>query len=341
MADVDNQIPAVERVDSGIWSIPVPIPDNPLGYTLVYLLESSRGPVLVDAGWDEPASRTALTEGLVAAGTQLADVYGVLVTHHHFDHYGLVEFVRESSDAWVALHTADADVVRANIRTAGDGGQRRAWIAGLLTAAGAPQQAIDTLPERFDADRVPVLPDRELVDGQLADVPGWQVRAVHTPGHTPGHTCFHLDQHRRLLSGDHLLPGITPHIALYAADTDADPLGDFFASLDRLTDLDVDEALPAHQYRFAEPKARAVEIAAHHEQRLREVEDALRRDGPSTLWTVASSMTWNRQWHELGLFAQRMAVAEAAAHLRYLTRRGRVTATTGRDAPDVYQLTTD
>jgi len=31
-------------------SIAVPFPDNPLGYTLVYLFETDRGAVLVDAG---------------------------------------------------------------------------------------------------------------------------------------------------------------------------------------------------------------------------------------------------------------------------------------------------
>ena len=40
----------------GVRSIRVPIPDNPLGHTLVYLLDTDRGPVLIDTGWDDPAS---------------------------------------------------------------------------------------------------------------------------------------------------------------------------------------------------------------------------------------------------------------------------------------------
>src|SRR3712207_9251182 len=34
------------------------------------------------------------------------------------------------------------------------------------------------------------VPDRPLEDGDVADFPGWRMRAVHTPGHTPGHLCF-------------------------------------------------------------------------------------------------------------------------------------------------------
>src|SRR4051795_11896084 len=74
----------------GVWSIRVPFPDNPLGYTLVYALETAAGgPVLVDAGWDDPASLAALERGLAAIGTAVSDVRGVLVTHHHPDHHGL------------------------------------------------------------------------------------------------------------------------------------------------------------------------------------------------------------------------------------------------------------
>jgi hypothetical protein len=38
--------PPAERVGPGLWSIPVPIPWNPLVCTLAYLIESAAGPVL-------------------------------------------------------------------------------------------------------------------------------------------------------------------------------------------------------------------------------------------------------------------------------------------------------
>src|SRR5918992_1362020 len=42
--------PEPEALGGGLWSVPVPIPGNPLGYTLVYALESERGLVLIDGG---------------------------------------------------------------------------------------------------------------------------------------------------------------------------------------------------------------------------------------------------------------------------------------------------
>ena len=46
-----NILPPVEQVRPGLWSIPVPIPNNPLRYVLVYALELGGGGVaIVDAG---------------------------------------------------------------------------------------------------------------------------------------------------------------------------------------------------------------------------------------------------------------------------------------------------
>lgn len=337
----DARQPA-ERVGPGLWSIQVPIPWSPLGYTLAYLIESAAGPVLIDVGWDHPDSWQALVAGLDAAGTAVADLYGVLVTHYHRDHLGLAARVRESSGAWVALHPADTAVLRRfrDDQASANAEQRLEQSLAALQTAGAPPDEIAVL--RAQASRPPwpalLLPDREVADGALADVPGRTLRALWTPGHSPGHTCFYLERERLLLSGDHLLPGITPHIGL-ADGEDADPLADFLASLERLTALDVAEVLPAHEHRFTAHADRAQEIVAHHQARLAEVEFALVPAG-ATLWEVAAQMEWNQPWSEMSAGSHRMALSEAAAHLRYLERRQRVTVLRP-DGPVRYELCVD
>jgi glyoxylase-like metal-dependent hydrolase (beta-lactamase superfamily II) len=345
----DARTPA-ERVGPGLWSIPVPIPWNPLGATLAYLIESAAGPVLIDAGWDHPDSWQALVAGLRAAGTAVGDLYGVLVTHHHRDHLGLAAQVRAESGAWVALHPADTAVLRRlrDDQAAASAQRRLERSLASLAAAGAPPGEVAALgaqaraQARAQAGRapwpVPFLPDRELADGELADVPGRRLRALWTPGHSPGHTCFYLERERLLLSGDHLLPGITPHIGLADGD-DGDPLADFLASLDRLSALDVAGVLPAHEHRFTAHAGRAREIAAHHQARLAEVEVALTPAG-ATLWEVAAQMEWNQPWREMSPGSHRMALSEAAAHLRYLERRARVRVLRPA-APVRYELSVD
>ncbi|MCZ4103080.1 MBL fold metallo-hydrolase [Streptomyces sp. SID13666] len=327
----------------GVWSIPVPIPDNPLGHTLVHLLDTDRGPVLIDTGWDDPDSYAALEAGLVEAGTSVAEVHGVLITHHHPDHHGLSAQVREVSGAWIAMHSADADVVR-RTRSA-EPARWLTFMTAKLTAAGAPEEHIAPLRAARESGRMstlpglrPALPDRDIEPGELVDLAGRRLRAIWTPGHTPGHVCLFLEESRRLFSGDHLLPGISPHIGLYEDPDDeveTDPLGDYLASLERIGRLNPDEVLPAHQYAFKDAAGRVRELLDHHEERLAGLA-ALISDAPRTPWQLAEVMEWNRPWEQIPFGSRNIAVSEAEAHLRRLVKAGRAEAVPGSD-PVTYQ----
>jgi glyoxylase-like metal-dependent hydrolase (beta-lactamase superfamily II) len=50
-------------------------------------------------------------------------------------------------------------------------------------------------------------PDRELADGDVFDVGGASLRAIHTPGHSPGSTCFYLESEETVFTGDTLFNG--------------------------------------------------------------------------------------------------------------------------------------
>ncbi|WP_308312787.1 MBL fold metallo-hydrolase [Streptomyces sp. ISL-11] len=328
----------------GVHSLRVPIPDNPLGHTLVHLLDTDRGPVLIDTGWDDPAAWDALTAGLAACGTDVAELYGVVITHHHPDHHGLSGRVREVSGAWIAMHPADTHLVRRVRATTPV--QWLDLLAERLTAAGAPDdhlarvaraRARTSSSEGFPGHRA-ALPDRPITAGELLDLPGRRLRAVWTPGHTPGHVCLHLEEahprglagNGRLFSGDHLLPGITPHIGVYEDPRDpvrTDPLGDYLASLERVARLLPAEVLPAHQYAFTDAAGRVRELLAHHHARL----DALRAllATPRTLWQLTESMRWNRPWSRIPHGSRTIAVAEADAHLRHLLLLGHAEALPG------------
>ncbi|MFJ5707568.1 MBL fold metallo-hydrolase [Streptomyces sp. NPDC093105] len=329
----------------GVWSLRVPIPDNPLGHTLVHVLDTDRGPVLVDTGWDDPGSWTELAYGLRALGIGVSEIHGIVITHHHPDHHGLSGRVREESGAWIAMHAADTAVVR---RTRDS--DPAAWLdylARKLTAAGAPEEHLAPLRAARSGGRMrtlpglgAALPDREIVPGELLDLAGRRLRAVWTPGHTPGHVCLHLEEehpaglpgHGRLFSGDHLLPGISPHIGLYEDPDDAtvtDPLGDYLDSLERIGRLGVAEVLPAHQHAFPDAAGRVRELLDHHEDRLAGLLALLTT--PLTPWQLAERMEWNRPWDHIPYGSRNIAVSEAEAHIRRLVKLGRAEAVTGTE----------
>ncbi|GAB2837199.1 MBL fold metallo-hydrolase [Actinocorallia aurea] len=328
---LDKVLPPVELVRPGLWSVPVPLPDNPLRYVLVYVLEGPSGVTLIDAGWDTPEAWDALNAGIKTAGYAMEDVKGVLVTHMHHDHWGLAARVREASGAWVGLHPEDARLIEE--RHLDPGGIARAMVR-QMAEHGVPDDIAGTLADastRMLAMAGHAMPDLMLEDGTAPPVEGWDLRTVWTPGHSPGHVCFHDVRNGLLMSGDHVLPRITPAIGLFPR-AHADPLSAFFASLEKVRALPVAEVLPAHEYRFAGLDDRVAALLAHHGERLDEITAALAGAGEApTTWELAQELTWSRPWTEIQPFMRRTAMLETLAHLIVLEGAGRVVRSAGVD----------
>lgn len=319
----DGVLPPVEQVRPGLWSIPVPIPDNPLRYVLVYAFELPDGVAIVDAGWDTDEAWTALVEGLAKAGFDITDVSAVLITHIHPDHYGLAGRVREASGAWVGVHPADAAVLPTRY---GEVEPLLTSMRALLVDCGVPETELDGLTSASLGIQEFVRqtePDRLIDDGERLALPGWNLRAIWTPGHSPGHLCFAEADRRLLLTGDCVLPRISPNISLHPQQT-ANPLADFLASLARLRGYDVDEVLPAHEYRFARLSPRLDELAAHHHGRLDQIERLVAEAPGATCWQITTRLRWSRPWSQIAGFMRRAANGETLAHLALLAAEHRV-----------------
>jgi hypothetical protein len=120
-----------------------------------------------------------------------------------------------------------------------------------------------------------------------------------------------------------VLPRITPNVSSRPGSA-PDPLGDYLASLDVAGADEPVEVLPAHEWRFRGLRARTAELASHHEHRLAELLDAIRRNPGSTPWQLAAHLTWSRPWETYENRIRIFAVTETDAHLRLLASRGLV-----------------
>jgi glyoxylase-like metal-dependent hydrolase (beta-lactamase superfamily II) len=324
----DKEWPPTEEVRPGLWSLPVPIPDNPLRYVLCYVLETDDGPVVVDPGWPVDASWSALEAGVRQMGCRVEETRGVLVTHFHADHYGLASRLRDASGCWIAMHDADSKL-GFRLAQPESPSSERLW----QIACGVPDDANLSRSQEFELMRGSTRhqPDYLLTPGQPVSVPGWNIEAVWTPGHTPGHTCYYFPDHELVLTGDHLLPRITSNVSLSWLD-EGDPLGDYLASLTAVAKLGDVEALPAHEFRFRGTADRAETLREHHESRAAEVQQAIRELGTVTAWYLARHLTWSRPWGDFTTIMQRFALGETLSHLRYLEVRGLASRTAADDA---------
>lgn len=335
--------PGVRRVQ-----LPVRLPG--LGHVNCYVLDDDRGAAVVDPGLPGPAAWRALTKALRRADVPLRRVHTVVVTHSHPDHFGAAGHLREQAGARVVTHRS--------FRTWWDPND-----AGEDESAPVPDQPDDEAIDRDRATRpvggttpwgtpgfrppltrrvvfalmrrgggrwfTPPRPSHRVEDADVLALGGREWVALHTPGHTPDHLCLLDPDAGTLLSGDHVLPTITPHIS--GLGHTADPLAAFFESLDRMADLpDVSRALPAHGEPFDDVAGRVKAIRTHHEERLAALRTACAEHGPADVAELAKHVFSPRAWGPL-------AESETFAHLEHLRLAGEAVRTR-RDDTLVYAL---
>ncbi len=314
-------------IGDGIFQIPVPITDNPLGHTLVYAMESPNGLILVDAGWDDENAWNGLNSGLAAIGYSVSDIEGVVLTHFHPDHIGLCGRVREASGAWIAMHKSD--YAQFDAMTAERSPEWLEREMANIKAAGAPQAEFETWLSNASSSPTgkQSAPDRVLVDQEVIQLAGRELRAVYTPGHTPGHVCFYLPQSDVMFTGDHVLQKTTPHVGNFVYPMEErDALAEFMDSLRLVQTMNITRGLGAHGIQIDDVASRAGELIEHHEEKLDLLLDAF-GDDHITVWQVAERMKWYKPWDAISPMGKTMAMSEAAAHLRHLVARGLVAQT--------------
>jgi glyoxylase-like metal-dependent hydrolase (beta-lactamase superfamily II) len=186
----------------------------------------------------------------------------------------------------------------------------QALLAGGQAGMGTYDRLITGLP-----DPTPPLVEDET-PAELRDP--WRV-SLHF-GHAEGHACLHWEQGGMLVSGDQLLPTISSNISLYPDIESADPLGDFFDSLDRLDLLPPDTiVLPAHGLPFRGVQARIAALRAEHEGRLVEIEKFCAE--PREVGEIVAVLFGRRKLDGMNRL---LAYGETLAHVRHLKLRGRI-----------------
>ena len=99
---------SVTEVAPGIFQLRIPIPDNPLGFTLPYLVTGPDKPILIDTGLRSEEGIEALQDQLVGQlGIKPGQIDFILITHNHPDHYGLAIDAKKLTGARTAMHRID------------------------------------------------------------------------------------------------------------------------------------------------------------------------------------------------------------------------------------------
>jgi glyoxylase-like metal-dependent hydrolase (beta-lactamase superfamily II) len=168
-------------------------------------------------------------------------------------------------------------------------------------------------------------PDVLLEGGEVLEWGPFRFEVLWTPGHSAGLVCLHDADRRILVSNDHVLERISPHIGMHAQSLGS-PLANYLASLEMVRDLPVTIVLPGHGAPFRDLPGRVDQLIAHHRARLAVMLDLL-HGGERTAYWVAGHLRWRGSesgWERLEPFQRRMALTETIAHLEYLYGAGQL-----------------
>ena len=311
----------------GIYRVKISSPTVAYAHLNVYLIQGSDGFLMVDTGWNRPEALDSLEKQLGDIGLGFGDIEQIVITHAHPDHYGLAGMIKELSGAKLALHKEEIAVFGSKFVS-----MEQMWedMALWMRKNGYPE---DELLESQKATPwtkhygVPGFPDILLNDGDIIPMESFELKVIWTPGHSPGHICLYDNQKKILLSGDHVLPTITPNVGR-GPWTGDNPLGDYLTSLNNIKNLDVELILPAHEEPFTELQQRIYKLTCHHEQRKLAMLKVV-NGGLKTGYEVASHVMWTANgqdtaFGELAAMDRRMALWETLSHLELLCVDGEV-----------------
>ena len=304
--------------------MPISLKDSTLSHVNIYLIAGDNGWLLVDTGWNTDRSFSTLHNYLVKIGAGFGDIKQIVVTHVHPDHYGMAGRIKGLSGATIAMHHIEKGFIGPRYI---DMNELLMQTDRMLIDSGVPRDIADELRDAsLDVERyiVPALPDITLRDGQEIETGRFTFQVIWTPGHSSGHICLYEKEQKLLLSGDHILPRITPNISLNPQSIE-NPLGRYIRSLEELRRLEVRLTLPGHDRPFTRLIPRIDELIAHHAFRNTEILEAISYRA-RTPYEIAQKVTWgdNSDWKDLPPFHQRMAVFETLAHLEMMAAESRV-----------------
>jgi glyoxylase-like metal-dependent hydrolase (beta-lactamase superfamily II) len=258
----------------GVWALPLRTRTlPPASCTNVWMPGGDRF-VVIDPGSTEAEENDRLLRVVARRRSAGAVVEAVVLTHHHRDHVG--------------------------------------GAGAVASALGVPVLAhAETLA------RLPALPEgvatREVAEGNVLDLGGMRLTALHTPGHAPGHLAF-FDAARRVLIAGDLVSGLST-ILVGFKDGDMET---YMGSLRRVASLEPKTVLASHG-----PPLPGRSIAAtivHREEREAKVASALGAE-PRALTAIASDAYADSP--QAPAFLREM---QTRAHLRHLAQRGAATA---------------
>lgn len=329
---------SAREIAPGVLWLRMPLPLS-LDHINLWAVRDGDGWAVFDTGMHTPATLEAW-RALVGVDAPLGErgPTRIFATHMHPDHIGMAGWLSRkfACDLWM---TRD-EYMTCRVLVADTGREAPPEGIRFYRRAGWNTEAIETYCARFGGygKHISPMPQsyRRLQDGQTIRIGEHDWQVVVGSGHSPEHASFYCPALKLLISGDQVLPRISPNVSLFPTEPEADPMGEWLESLDKLKRQLPDDCLvlPAHNDPFRGLHARLDRLANGHRRSFERLLASL-GEAPKRAVDVFGS-----------LFARPidadllpLATGEALANLNYLVRRSQVAVEEDADGVAWYRAT--
>ena len=315
---------AVREVAPGILWMRFALPFL-LNHVNVYLIEEDGGWAAFDTGLGDDTTKSGW-EAALSGPVRGQRLTRVICSHFHPDHVGLVGWLtaRFGCQLWMPR----TEMLMTRMLQHGAPASRGPFYAehGL-----APDEGARVAGEGHGYLRmITGLPDQyqRLAAGETLRIGGRDFTVFTGGGHAPEQAMLHCVADGIFLAADQVLARISPNISVQAMEPDADPLGEYLASLselERCVPAGV-LVLPGHHLPFTGLHTRLAELARHHADRCALIAQAARLEPRTAAELLPVLFKRQMDSHQTGF-----AFGEALAHINYMRARGELVQTRGQD----------
>ncbi|MEP3560924.1 MAG: MBL fold metallo-hydrolase [Marinobacter sp.] len=307
-------------ISAGLLWTRLTIPSK-LDHINIYLIKDKGGWFAIDSGPSSDANRE-IWEEIVQKLPEPKKLTGLLVTHCHPDHIGLSGWIQQHFQ--VPVYASENEISKARrdefSRLSSDHekddffyrtlGVSNTEIPELMKYARVMDNLYGLLPEK-----VKIIEKGESI---IIGENDWDIWSG--SGHSVEHICLKNDKLGIFISGDQVLPGITPHVGTDIISLNDNPIKNWLESLTDLKSwVNPDYlVLPAHERIFFNAIARVDEILEHHHNLLRTLIRKLDQ------WLTTDELLSFVGWGAVKGFGRCLALEETFAHLVFLVNSGEV-----------------
>lgn len=314
---------AMAEVAEGILWLRLPLPYQ-LDHVNIYLIEEAEGWAVIDTGISDDRTRE-IWQAVLAGPLRGSRLSRLVVTHHHPDHMGLAGWMVDSFG--LPLHMTLTEFLMGKYLGTSPGAISGAFQHRHYARHGAPPEQAQVVVQRGHnyLGRITGLPDtfQTLEPGRVLDIGGRRFTILTGGGHSPDQAMLYCAEEALFLAADQIIERISPNVSVLAAEPAANPLGAFIASLQRIQQQVVPDALtlPGHRLPLTNPHQRADELIAHHMARCDQLRQGLRGGALSVAELTPLLFPRALDPHQLSF-----AFSETLAHVNFMLETGDLTA---------------